>query len=305
MAAETPVVVTRHDFHQLFTLGEVLGQGSYGTVRACTHQDTGNNYAVKILSKRRSGEQRTDVIARELRLWSMMTEAPHVAGLFGAYEDANNVYIVQELLTGGDLQGLLEAQGVLDESDAAKAIYSVLSALEACHTIGICYGDVKPANFLLTSMYPSVAHLLDSSKPKGELTLKAVDFGCAEYCPDGCSLAQGLSGTPVYMAPEVIVDHCQSISMDIWAAGVMLYQMLTGQFPFWNTDMAGLGKIHPRQILKDIQSGQVLTDIPACSNLSAAVLDLLLKMLQKDPSNDGADAAGELWFALALGLLLS
>lgn len=87
-------------------------------------------------------------------------------------------------------------QGVLNESDAAKAIYSVLSALEACHYVGICYGDVKPANFLLTSMYPSVAHLLDSSRPKGDLTLKAVDFGCAEYCPDGCSLAQGLSGTP-------------------------------------------------------------------------------------------------------------
>jgi serine/threonine protein kinase len=87
-------------------------------------------------------------------------------------------------------------QGVLDEVDAAKAIFSVLSALEACHTLSICYGDVKPGNFLLTSMYPSVAHLLDPSKPKGDLKLKAVDFGCAEYCPEGCSLMQGLSGTP-------------------------------------------------------------------------------------------------------------
>lgn len=91
---------------------------------------------------------------------------------------------------------VMSCQGVLDEVDAAKAIYSVLSALEACHTLSICYGDVKPGNFLLTSMYPSVAHLLDPSKPKGDLKLKAVDFGCAEYCPEGCSLMPGLSGTP-------------------------------------------------------------------------------------------------------------
>jgi serine/threonine protein kinase len=85
------------------------------------------------------------------------------------------------------------------------------------------------------------------------------------------------------MAPEVISDHCHSVSMDVWAAGVMLYQMLSGQFPFWDTDMAGLGRIHPRQILKDVQNGTVLLEVQALANLSADAKDLIAKMLVKDP----------------------
>ncbi|WIA43848.1 hypothetical protein OEZ86_010263 [Tetradesmus obliquus] len=280
---EQPCQQLLGNFFDEFQLGETLGQGSYGTVRACTHVPSGKQYAVKILSKRKGNEERSEIIMREVRLWAQLSQHASIAQLFGAYEDANNIFLVQELLTGGDLQGLLDSQGTLCEADAAAALRGVLSALAACHAADVCYGDVKPANFMLASMWPSIAHVLDPAKPKGDMRLRAVDFGCAQFCPDGCSLVQGLSGTPVYMAPEVITDHCHSISMDVWAAGVMLYQMLTGQFPFWDTDMAGLGRIHPRQILKDVQSGTVLLDVAACANLSADAKDLIAKMLVKDP----------------------
>lgn len=132
-------------------------QGSYGTVRACTHEPSGQAYAVKVLSKRKGGsEERSEIIMREVRgcsdagsgcgscssclpacflpalpltlllllprlqppncptpqvrLWRMLSGSPHVAELVGCYQDDNNIYIVQELLTGGDLQGLLDAQ---------------------------------------------------------------------------------------------------------------------------------------------------------------------------------------------------
>ncbi|KAF6255016.1 kinase-like domain-containing protein [Scenedesmus sp. NREL 46B-D3] len=271
------------NFFDEFQLGETLGQGSYGTVRACTHVASGKEYAVKILCKHKGNEDRSEIIMREVRLWAQLSQHPTIAELLGAYEDANNIFIVQELLAGGDLQGLLDAHGTLSEAEAASAMRGVLSALAACHAADVCYGDVKPANFMLASMWPSIQHVLDPSKPKGEMPLRAVDFGCAQFCPDGCSLVQGLSGTPVYMAPEVITDHCHSLSMDVWASGVMLYQMLTAQFPFWDTDMAGLGRIHPRQILKDVQGGKVLLDVQACAGLSADAKDLIAKMLVKDP----------------------
>eukprot|EP00879_Flechtneria_rotunda_P000317 GHRR01000408.1.p1 GENE.GHRR01000408.1~~GHRR01000408.1.p1 ORF type:complete len:373 (+),score=84.90 GHRR01000408.1:288-1406(+) len=272
----------REDFHSTFTLGEILGQGSYGTVRACTDAGTGKQYAVKILSKKKGGEDKTDVIIQEVHLWQQLSGSPNIAQLAGVYQDGNNIFIVQELLTGGDLQALLDTQLTLSEQEAAVAMHGVLSALAACHSAGICYGDVKPSNFMLAGIYPSVAHVLDPSQPKGDMQLRAVDFGCAQYCPDGCGILQGLSGTPVYMAPEVITDQC-SLSMDVWAAGVMLYQMLTGQFPFWDTDMAGLARIHPRQILKDVQNAQVLIDAPCCDGLSAEVKEFIMAMLEQDP----------------------
>jgi calcium-dependent protein kinase len=144
-----------------------------------------------------------------VRLWSQLSHHSSIAELLGAYEDANNIFIVQELLTGGDLQGLLDAQGTLSEADAAAAMRGVLTALAACHAADVCYGDVKPANFMLASMWPSILHVLDPSKPKGEMVLQAVDFGCAQFCPDGCSLVQGLSGTPGEAAT-------------MWLSGVLL-----------------------------------------------------------------------------------
>jgi serine/threonine protein kinase len=285
------------DFHQMFTMGETLGQGSYGKVRACTQKETGKQYAVKIISKRKGDEDRTDIILREVDMWSRLSSSRHIADLIGAFEDNNNVFIVQELLSGGDLQSLLDAQTTLSEDEAKTAMRGVLTALAACHEQEICYGDVKPSNFILANMYPSILHVLDPAKPKGDLDLRLVDFGCAQICPEGCSMMQGLSGTPVYMAPEVISGQCHSISMDVWAAGIMLYQMLTAQFPFWDTDMAGLFRIHPRQILKDIQASEIALCHDVCGRLSPGAKDLIRKMLTKDPTQriSAAEALQHPW----------
>lgn len=107
-----------------------------------------------------------------------------------------SVAYLQELLTGGDLQALLDSQSILSEEEAKVAMRGVLSALAACHEKEICYGDVKPSNFMLANMYPCIAHILDPSKPKGDMQLRLIDFGCAQICPEGCSMLQGLSGTP-------------------------------------------------------------------------------------------------------------
>lgn len=85
--------------------------------------------------------------------------------------------------------------------------------------------------------------------------------------------------------------------MDVWAAGIMLYQLLTAQFPFWDTDMTGLFKIHPRQILKDIQNSEILLNHAVCENLSEGAKDLIRKMLVKDPTQriSAAEALQHSW----------
>ena len=229
--------------------------------------------------------------------------ASQVVQLHSIYQDDYCIYIAQELCTGGDLQTLLDSCGKLDEQEAAQAMHGVMSALAACHTHGICYGDVKPANFMLAKLYPSMKHILNPEKPKGAILARMADFGCAQYCPNGCSVLQGLSGTPVYMAPEIIIDRSYQLPIDVWAAGVMLYQLLTGRFPFWDTDLRGLNRINPRKILEDVKVANVLLDVEACAGLSAEVKELISGMLQRDVSLrlTAEDVLQHPWFSKHLG----
>lgn len=296
-----PEVFSAEDFHARFTLtGEVLGQGTYGTVRACTDSVTGQQLAVKILPKKKLGEDRSSSVAREVAIWKQLSAASPatIVGLLGAYEDASNIYLVQELMTGGDLQSVIDEQGVLDERVAASVLRGVLEALTACHAADVCYGDVKPANFMLAHLYPSMAHRMDPAvAPPGEVQIKAIDFGCAQHCPDGCQVLQGLSGTPVFIAPEVISQHCYSMAMDVWSAGVLAYHMLSGQFPFWDTNLAGLSRLHPRRVIENVRDMPVLWDVPAIQRLSPDARHLLRGMLSKDPDTriSAAEALQHPW----------
>ena len=94
---------------------------------------------------------------------------------------------------------------------------SVLRFLADCHAERICYGDVKPSNFLLKSMYPSIHHLMDPTKPKGMLTVKAADLGSSQQFHPALKLRRTV-GTLMYIAPE-IWSHSYGAEVDIWSAG--------------------------------------------------------------------------------------
>ncbi|KAI8464978.1 MAG: kinase-like domain-containing protein [Monoraphidium minutum] len=259
-------------------MGEVLGTGTYGTVRICTHRGTGEQFAAKILQRRRNKVDRTAAIEKEACMADRVSWCPSVARTHAVHSDAYSVYLVQELLVGGSLQALLDTQGQLSEEEAAAALRGVLEAIAACHDEGICYGDVKPANFMLASLYPSVSHLADPSAPKGAVDVRMVDLGCAQECPDECSLS-GLSGTPVYMAPEVAAGEPYGPASDLWGVGVMLYQLLTGAFPFgWRLE--ALAAMPVRRVLEDVATGAVSLDEGA---LPPGAAPLLRALLERDP----------------------
>lgn len=122
----------------------------------------------------------------------------------------------------------------MSQQEAATIIRCVLEFLADCHANSICYGDVKPNNFVLRSLYPSIAHLLDPSRPKGLLEVVAVDFGCCQFMDEACLPDSKVTGTPLYMAPENM-RGCHGMEVDIWAAGVMVSAFSSGSMVAWGS----------------------------------------------------------------------
>ncbi|KAG1662823.1 hypothetical protein FOA52_009037 [Chlamydomonas sp. UWO 241] len=161
------------------------------------------------------------------QVWSVQHETqvmvhlrghPNVVDIMGVFEDDAQVHIVQDICTGPSLDELLKGTtNGLSESQVRPVMNAVLAILAHCHTMGVLYRDVKPEHFLLSS--------------KKELAqLKAIDFGISVFLKPGTQI-DSPAGTPSYWAPEVL-DGSYGFPSDVWSAGVMMYQLLTGHVPF-------------------------------------------------------------------------
>lgn len=222
-------------FFEVYILGKHIGSGAYGQVQLVVERATGQCAAVKLLPKVRgklSKEKTMKKIRKEVELMGSIQDCGNVIGLHGVYEDDAQVYLVMELCSGGDLERVLEERGPFSELQTALVLYECLKVIASCHAKCIVHGDVKPANFMLRQRFRDPLRALERGAAQGDW-LKAVDFGCSQSYRNKASLSRR-TGTPVYMAPEVFKrDYLQA--SDMWSLGMMMYQLLTGRFPFWDT----------------------------------------------------------------------
>eukprot|EP00210_Caulerpa_lentillifera_P007956 g7595.t1 len=273
---------SRH-FREDYTLeNEVLGEGSFGRVRAAINNQNGEKVAVKMLPKRSSGdwEKYSSLIRKEVDHWKILENCPQVVDLMGVYEDDDNLYIVQELCTGGDLQHLLKGNVCLAESEAAQIVIPILKMLSECHEHNICFGDVKPANFMLKHPYSITHSLTDSSSPQHNLIVKTVDFGCSQKLNEDEKLSKK-TGTPLYMAPEIFFGW-YGLEVDIWAVGMMLYQLIGGKLPFFGDHADQLKKGPSFMIVQAVMDSELeLTGSP-WDNTSTELKSLIRGLLDLD-----------------------
>ena len=210
--------------------GVVIGKGGFGLVTKVVERSTGHEYACKSINKRLNVpniapakvEQHLANIDREVRVLKLLRGTLSVVMLKGVWEDDESVHIVMEYCKGGELYANLSKYGALTEAKVSMYMRSVLQTLAQCHSHRILHRDVKPGNFLLLSE--------EENSP-----LKAVDFGLAVIWEKDEQLPRtdlGLDGTPWFMAPEVISESETHPTSDVWSAGVMCYQLLSGKLPF-------------------------------------------------------------------------
>jgi len=259
-------------------LGEVLGAGSFGVVRSATATDgSGRLAAVKTVAKtprRGPATPRTLLKLRsEVDAMAQLGPSLDAVALHAAYEDDASLHMVMELCSGGSVLERARA-GRLTEAGVARVARATLRFLAQCHAKHIVFRDVKPDNFLF---------LTDAD----DSPVRATDFGLALRAPPppGGSEPPALTsrtGTPVYMAPEVI-RQSYTAKADVWSAGVLVYQLLTGRLPFWES-VAGAS-------LQDVWSA-ILNDPVDLGHpdLPAGAADLLKSLMERDPEKRASAA---------------
>ena len=133
---------------------------------------------------------------------------PNIIKLYEVYEGEYHIYLVMELLKGGELFDRIVKKGINKEKDACIIIVRLLSALEYLHELGIMHRDIKPENLIL--------------KDEKDFEIKLADFGLAEFVTK-TDLLFRRCGTPGYVAPEILADKPYDTKVDVFSAGVILY----------------------------------------------------------------------------------
>ena len=328
--------------HKNYNMGDVIGRGSFGVVRAAAsfEDPLDECLAVKSVPKlvspdgpmsRRwtgaldgttalpgamaSNAHATSAkvlrkISNEVNILSRLRHCKDVVTLHGAYEDDKKVHLVQDRVRGPSLETVLaelRQANLVDDDGAGRRrlqrglplpavsaiLASVLRVLSTCHRQGIVFRDVTPNNFLFTDdEVLDVVNGISGQDPAthsgAHLELRCVDCGLAvNFLPDCTPELDALSGTPIFMAPEVILRR-YGYASDLWSAGIFLFAMVEGgRYPFWG----GHKPVGEQWSMKNIWFETILAEVEYDDDV-----------WRDDASLTVGDADGELTYAMARDL---
>ncbi|XP_036155608.1 serine/threonine-protein kinase DCLK1 isoform X2 [Myotis myotis] len=239
-----------------YKVGRTIGDGNFAVVKECVERSTAREYALKIIKKSKC-RGKEHMIQSEVSILRRVKH-PNIVLLIEEMDVPTELYLVMELVKGGDLFDAITSTNKYTERDASGMLYNLASAIKYLHSLNIVHRDIKPENLL-------VYEHQDGSK-----SLKLGDFGLATIV-DGPLYT--VCGTPTYVAPEIIAETGYGLKVDIWAAGVITYILLCGFPPF-------RGSGDDQEVLFDqILMGQVDFPSPYWDNVSDSAKELITMML--------------------------
>eukprot|EP00756_Hemistasia_phaeocysticola_P013777 Hpha_TRINITY_DN15298_c0_g9::TRINITY_DN15298_c0_g9_i1::g.68304::m.68304 len=212
-----------------YELGKTLGTGTFSKVKLGIDTEEDTQWAIKIIDKAQlAKEHMEEQLKREIAVMKLLKH-PNIVQLREVLQTHKHIYLVLELITGGELFDRIVAAKKFDEKTARRYFQSLICGMGYCHAQGIAHRDLKPENLLLD----------------GQDTLKISDFGLSNLqrgpAGGGGTLLQTVCGTPNYVAPEVLKERgYNGITADIWSCGVILFVMLAGYLPFDDPNMNAL-----------------------------------------------------------------
>jgi len=266
--------VTETLVHQRYKFGRVLGQGSSAMVYEAKHKKTGRDVAIKVI-KKDDDMNDDESMATELEILKVVHHR-YILNCHEIFETPQCIWVVMELIRGGELLEVLSEGGVYEEADAARAMKQAFLAISYLHSQGVVHRDLKLQNMLLTEKERTSDLKVGDFGLSAQIQRGALEWGDKE----AVKAYHGLSekwGTPHYFAPEMLWK-AYGPQVDMWALGVVLFQLLCGKYPFYARNNKEL--FH--QIERSPEHLRRQFDCAEWDGVSDLAKDLVKKLLNPD-----------------------
>lgn len=246
-----------------YDLKEELGKGAFSVVHRAIHKKTGQEFAVKVIKKAVLGtdEKTRKRYVTEVEILKKANH-PHIIPLEDLIDTNEKLYLVMELVSGGELFDKIVEKGSYSEKDACSIVLKVVDAIRYLHAMNIVHRDLKPENLLL--------------KKEDDTHVMLSDFGLSRILGEE-SMMSTACGTPYYVAPEVVKATSYTREIDMWSVGVITYFLLAGFPPF-------MGERLP-EIIEQILAADYQFPSPYWDEISDSARDFVRKLLVIDPKN--------------------
>ncbi|XP_055998357.1 serine/threonine-protein kinase DCLK2-like isoform X3 [Ostrea edulis] len=242
-----------------YDLGRTLGDGNFAIVRQSKLKAGGGEYAMKVIDKPKL-KGKEHMVENEIEIMKDCHH-PNIVKLYEEYETSDKIYLVMELVKGGDLFDAITQSVKFGEVDSAHMVKDLCNALFYLHSRSIVHRDLKPENLLV------------HRNKDGSISLKLADFGLAMEVKEPIYT---VCGTPTYVAPEILSEIGYGLEVDMWAVGVITYILLCGFPPFRSPDR------NQTELFEFIKAGEYEFLSPYWDNISPYAKDLIEHLLVVD-----------------------
>uniref|UniRef100_A0A7S2U836 non-specific serine/threonine protein kinase n=1 Tax=Attheya septentrionalis TaxID=420275 RepID=A0A7S2U836_9STRA len=248
-------------FKELYKLGKALGEGAFSVVNEGTNKETGDSYAIKIVTKSKLTDEDMAALKDEISILKELKH-DHIIRLYDVFEENAYFYLVTEQMLGGELFDRVVAKSYYNEKEARDVCLILFQALNYCHERTVAHRDLKPENLLLMSK-------------ESDSELKLADFGFAKKVLTPNSLTTQC-GTPGYVAPEILEGVAYDTKADMWSIGVIIYILLGGYPPFIENNQ--------RELFRKIRKGNYEFHKEYWGGVSPEAKDLISSLLTVNPA---------------------
>ena len=246
---------------QMYEISNVIGVGSFSTVKLATNKVTNQKVAVKIVTKNKLSTPILESTLTEIEIMKIC-QFPYIIKFIEAYENIEFIYIFMEYCPGGTLFNFLKRKDYnLNEKLCSNIIYKVCLAVNYFHSYGIAHRDLKLDNILMTS-------------EDDEADIRILDFGLGKIIGPNEKCSEPY-GTVIYCAPEIILCQPYTKIVDSWSIGVITYILLLGRIPFYDESKSVIRKLIVKE--KPVYKGY---DLPVVSEYA---INFMQKFLTKNP----------------------